>query len=229
MYDGLGIDSAKEKKGEMAGWSSGIKLLQSQLQLKKAVLTQVKKEQLRKGTSSLPPVLDLKTRKDDSEDMSMSPVFNQNRENKPPNSSNSLFGPDPEWNIKEEYDPMWPNDYEKIIKERRDKKEKEREEDRRRDYEERERRRRERYNREPRETRERDDPEFRERRRRDDDEEDPRPPRRGRKYKDAESQDSKGVPGAAIAPPPSLVAEDERKEHIQPSNFTGAGFAPSLG
>jgi len=34
--------------------------------------------------------------------------------------------------------------------------------------------------------------------------------------------------GAAIAPPPSLMAEDDRKD-VQPSNFTGAGFAPSLG
>ncbi|GBO27023.1 hypothetical protein AVEN_36330-1 [Araneus ventricosus] len=46
LYDGLGLDS-KEKvqrdpKSDLVGWSSGIKLLQSQLQLKKAALTQAK-------------------------------------------------------------------------------------------------------------------------------------------------------------------------------------------
>lgn len=39
LYDDM--DAIKQKSEQVAGWSSGIKLLQSQLQLKKAVQTQV--------------------------------------------------------------------------------------------------------------------------------------------------------------------------------------------
>lgn len=41
--------------------------------------------------------------------------------------------------VENEYDPLWPNDYEKMVKERKEQREREREEDlRKRDLEERE-------------------------------------------------------------------------------------------
>lgn len=49
LYDDL--DTIKARTTEkVAGWSSGIKLLQSQLQLKKAAVTQPKREALRRTT-----------------------------------------------------------------------------------------------------------------------------------------------------------------------------------
>lgn len=49
LYDDL--DTIKARTTEkVAGWSSGIKLLQSQLQLKKAAVTQPKREALRRST-----------------------------------------------------------------------------------------------------------------------------------------------------------------------------------
>lgn len=49
LYDDL--DTIKARNTEkVAGWSSGIKLLQSQLQLKKAAITQPKREAARRST-----------------------------------------------------------------------------------------------------------------------------------------------------------------------------------
>lgn len=49
LYDDL--DTIKTRTTEkVAAWSSGIKLLQSQLQLKKAAVTQPKREALRRST-----------------------------------------------------------------------------------------------------------------------------------------------------------------------------------
>lgn len=48
LYDDL--DTIKARTSDkVAGWSSGIKLLQSQLQLKKAAVTQPKREALRRS------------------------------------------------------------------------------------------------------------------------------------------------------------------------------------
>ncbi|XP_068626450.1 splicing factor 45 isoform X2 [Battus philenor] len=111
LYDDL--DTIKARTTEkVAGWSSGIKLLQSQLQLKKAAVTQPKREALRRSTQVLTPVIDLKSKqKDDEESNSNSP-----------NSQSKAFTPslnvtDFDWNVANEYDPMWPNDYEKVAKE----------------------------------------------------------------------------------------------------------------
>lgn len=40
LYDDLGLDGIREKTEQVAGWSSSIKLLQSQLQLKKTAQIQ---------------------------------------------------------------------------------------------------------------------------------------------------------------------------------------------
>lgn len=102
-------------------------------------------------------------------------------------SKGSLLGGD--WDLTLEYDPLWPNDYEKIMKERKEKREREKEQERAKELEERERRRRERFERTV-------------------------PPNRslGLDYDDDDDDEEvaneskpRANVGAAIAPPPSLI------------------------
>ncbi|KAJ2947830.1 hypothetical protein O0L34_g9617 [Tuta absoluta] len=111
LYDDL--DTMKARTTEkVAGWSSGIKLLQSQLQLKKAAVTQPKREALRRSNQVLTPVIDLKSKqKDDDESNSRSPQM------QPHTLTAQLNVRDFDWNVANEYDPLWPNDYEKVAKE----------------------------------------------------------------------------------------------------------------
>uniref|UniRef100_A0A1E1X613 Splicing factor 45 n=1 Tax=Amblyomma aureolatum TaxID=187763 RepID=A0A1E1X613_9ACAR len=125
LYDGLGLESKdkghKDQKPDLTGWSSGIKLLQSQLQLKKAAMTQPRRDVGRKGGAIMAPVMDLKSRRDEPDEMPPPPaIFSQAREG--PNTASLLGG---DWDVRLEYDPLWPNDYEKLTKERRERKEKE--------------------------------------------------------------------------------------------------------
>ncbi|XP_063395209.1 splicing factor 45 [Cydia fagiglandana] len=110
LYDD--VDTIKARTTEkVAGWSSGIKLLQSQLQLKKAAVTQPKRDALRRSTQ-LTPVIDLKSKqKDEDEPNSDSPSLQVNT------LTATLNVQDFDWNVANEYDPMWPNDYEKVAKE----------------------------------------------------------------------------------------------------------------
>ncbi|OWR51008.1 splicing factor 45 [Danaus plexippus] len=111
LYDDL--DTIKARTSDkVAGWSSGIKLLQSQLQLKKAAVTQPKREALRRSNQVLTPVIDLKSKsKDDDEPNTNSPKI------QPKTITATLNVRDFDWNVANEYDPMWPNDYEKVAKE----------------------------------------------------------------------------------------------------------------
>ncbi|KAH9363530.1 hypothetical protein HPB48_005937 [Haemaphysalis longicornis] len=156
LYDGLGLDSKdkghKDQKHDLAGWSSGIKLLQSQLQLKKAAMTQP-----REG----------------------------------PNTASLLGG---DWDVRLEYDPLWPNDYEKLNKERRERKEKE------------DRKHEDRLVRAGQSERDRDKD-----RPRGDENSPPRPPRGG------------GSTGVAIAPPPSLVQDSGSRDEPGTPSRPGLG------
>ncbi|XP_046819651.1 splicing factor 45 [Vespa crabro] len=114
LYDDFDKHRTSEK---VAGWSSGIKLLQSQLQLKKAATTQPKREQYRKATAVLAPVIDLKSKTRDIE------KDDDGLHNNPltTNNTGSIgIGSEFDWNVINEYDPMWPNEYEKVVKELRD-------------------------------------------------------------------------------------------------------------
>lgn len=139
LYDDFDKNRASDK---VAGWSSGIKLLQSQLQLKKAAVTQPKREQFRKVSTVLPPVIDLKTKsinRDNeriSDDDTSTNIFSSSAtttttivpSSTPSSSSitttttdnNTLINSEFDWNVVNEYDPMWPNEYEKVVKELRD-------------------------------------------------------------------------------------------------------------
>ncbi|XP_051167120.1 splicing factor 45 isoform X2 [Leptopilina boulardi] len=114
LYDDFDKHRASEK---VAGWSSGIKLLQSQLQLKKAATTQPKREQYRKASAVLAPVIDLKSKsretERDDEQVISSPLVSGG-------GNNIGIASEFDWNVVNEYDPMWPNEYEKVVKELRD-------------------------------------------------------------------------------------------------------------
>jgi len=115
LYDDFDKHRTSEK---VAGWSSGIKLLQSQLQLKKAATTQPKREQYRKATAVLAPVIDLKSKVNRDVDREDDSAHNN------PLSSGSVssigISSEFDWNVVNEYDPLWPNEYEKVVKELRD-------------------------------------------------------------------------------------------------------------
>lgn len=121
LYDDL--DSIKSKASEkVAGWSSGIKLLQSQLQLKKAATTAPKRDQIRKA--SLAPVIDLKSKKDDDIYTNIKPSTSFHVEAPvvqfPIIPTVPGLTSDYDWDVVGEYDPLWPNEYEKVVKELRD-------------------------------------------------------------------------------------------------------------
>ncbi|EZA60678.1 hypothetical protein DMN91_007109 [Ooceraea biroi] len=115
LYDDFDKHRTSEK---VAGWSSGIKLLQSQLQLKKAATTQPKREQYRKATAVLAPVIDLKSKNNRDVDREEESIHSNPLSG---SSVNTLgVGSEFDWNVVNEYDPMWPNEYEKVVKELRD-------------------------------------------------------------------------------------------------------------
>lgn len=115
LYDDFDKHRTTEK---VAGWSSGIKLLQSQLQLKKAATTQPKREQYRKATAVLAPVIDLKSKTNRDIDREDDNAHNNLLSSS--SVSNIGVGGEFDWNVVNEYDPIWPNEYEKVVKELRD-------------------------------------------------------------------------------------------------------------
>nr|XP_061809433.1 splicing factor 45-like [Nerophis lumbriciformis] len=188
LYDDLGV-GASDTKTE--GWSKNFKLLQSQLKVKKAALTQAKTHRT-KQTTVLAPVIDLK-RGGPSEDRQIPDT--------PPHVATGIKEPAPSGfsagdvliPLADEYDPMFPNDYEKVMKRHREDRQRQREQERQKEMEDREKKRKDRheggapsgFSRFP--TAEEDS----------DEEEDYEKERRKR-----------SMGGAAIAPPSSLVDRD---------------------
>jgi splicing factor 45 len=170
-------------------------------------------------------------KKDDLDDMPAQLPFIQ-----PPRESKGAGGySDPEWNVRDAYDPMWPNDYEQIMKERRGRREKEREEERKREMDER-------FTNQPLDpnsrtpdqsanrrgfqqsgTRKRTGERYRER------DDDRRPGRMEEPDDDYERPRRPGNVGAAIAPPPSLLEELMPKQPFPSPNVSGSNLIPSLG
>jgi len=116
------------------GWSTGAKMMQSQLQVKKpkmgppksnlsSSLITANKSRL-SSTPILAPVIDLKSRKY-MEESSKGPVSSQRTERAPvaKTKSSSQIGiqsfNEPNFFVANEYDPLWPNDYQKVIQEMR--------------------------------------------------------------------------------------------------------------
>lgn len=59
----------------------------------------------------LTPVIDLKSKTKDDEESNINLTNPQSK-----NLTASLSVKDFDWNVANEYDPMWPNDYEKVAK-----------------------------------------------------------------------------------------------------------------
>uniref|UniRef100_A0A182JC99 Splicing factor 45 n=1 Tax=Anopheles atroparvus TaxID=41427 RepID=A0A182JC99_ANOAO len=143
LYDDLDTKHGPDK---VAGWSSGIKLLQTQLQVKKVNQPAITpKAILRKpiGNKILTPVV-LKAKKEPSTDQSFAsasgggvdmlgsvaiettPVIAKQAKpitittaNPIPNPISLAASDDYSWDVVDEYDPMWPNEYDKLVKDRK--------------------------------------------------------------------------------------------------------------
>ncbi|KAL7827834.1 hypothetical protein AOLI_G00309860 [Acnodon oligacanthus] len=187
LYDDLGVATSDAKT---EGWSKNFKLLQSQLKVKKAALTQAKTQRMRQSTV-LAPVIDLKrgSAGDDRQISDTPPHVAAGLKDSAPAgfSAGDVLIP-----LADEYDPMFPNDYEKVVKRHREEQQRQREQERQKEIEEREKKRKERhegaapsgFSRFPTEA--------------DSDEEE--------EYEKEKRKRSMG--GAAIAPPTSLVERD---------------------
>ncbi|XP_072327120.1 splicing factor 45 isoform X2 [Scyliorhinus torazame] len=194
LYDDLGVETSDSKT---EGWSKNFKLLQSQLQVKKATLTQTKTQRSKQSTV-LAPVIDLKrgSSGDDRQIIDTPPHIASGLKDPVPSgfSTGEVLIP-----LADEYDPMYPNDYEKVVKRQREDRQRQRELERQKEIEEREKRRKERHE-QPSGLPRRPDPES------DEDDEEREKERRKR-----------SMGGAAIAPPSSLVEKD--KELIAPFQY----------
>uniref|UniRef100_A0A674P8N5 Splicing factor 45 n=1 Tax=Takifugu rubripes TaxID=31033 RepID=A0A674P8N5_TAKRU len=140
LYDDLGV-GASDTKTE--GWSKNFKLLQSQLKVKKAALTQAKTQRV-KQTTVLAPVIDLKRggSSDDRQISEMPPHAAAGMKDTVPSgfSSSDVLIP-----LADEYDPMFPHDYEKVMKRHREERQRQREQERQKEIEEREKKRKDRH------------------------------------------------------------------------------------
>ncbi|CAJ1054273.1 splicing factor 45 isoform X1 [Xyrichtys novacula] len=140
LYDDLGV-GASDTKTE--GWSKNFKLLQSQLKVKKAALTQAKTQRM-KQTTVLAPVIDLKrgSSGDDRQISDTPPHAAAGLKDAVPSgfSSGDVLIP-----LADEYDPMFPNDYEKVVKRHREERQRQREQERQKEIEEREKKRKDRH------------------------------------------------------------------------------------
>lgn len=141
LYDDFDVKTRATEN--VQGWSSGIKLLQSQLQLKKAAVTQPKREQQRKV--SLPPVIDLKSKKEEDDiypNLNSPYIKGKVEPILPIIPSSGNYKQEYDWNVIDEYDPLWPNEYEKVVKELRENRDRDNEKEEKR----RERRKKSRFN-----------------------------------------------------------------------------------
>ena len=133
LYDDLGVETSDSKT---EGWSKNFKLLQSQLQVKKAALTQAKSQRTKQSTV-LAPVIDLKQGGSSDEGQIV---------DTPPHVAAGLKDPVPSGfsagevliPLADEYDPMFPNDYEKVVKRQRKERQRQWELERQKEMEERE-------------------------------------------------------------------------------------------
>ncbi|KAK2858781.1 hypothetical protein Q5P01_003401 [Channa striata] len=213
LYDDLGV-AASDTKTE--GWSKNFKLLQSQLKVKKAALTQAKTQRM-KQTTVLAPVIDLKRggSSDERQITDTPPHAAAGLKDAVPSgfSSGDVLIPLPD-----EYDPMFPNDYEKVVKRHREERQRQREQERQKEIEEREKKRKDRheggapsgFSRFPAAEEDSDEEEEYEKERR-----------------------KRSMGGAAIAPPSSLVDRDgsssySYEDESRPARGSKAAIPPPI-
>ncbi|KAM6985658.1 splicing factor 45 isoform 2-T2 [Aplochiton taeniatus] len=140
LYDDMGVATSDPKT---EGWSKNFKLLQSQLKVKKAALTQAKSQRM-KQTTVLAPVIDLKRGGsiDERQIIDTPPHIAAGPKDAIPGgfSSGDVLIP-----LADEYDPMFPNDYEKVVKRHREERQRQRELERLKEIDEREKKRKDRH------------------------------------------------------------------------------------
>lgn len=117
-------DDLDTKQGPpVAGWSSGIKLLQSQLQAKKATQPIIPPKQQLLRKTMMTPTVNLKAKKENVDLFGLA----SGSSSKPvtttvtvaPTTTGSNAGDSYSWEVVDEYDPLWPNEYEKLVKDRK--------------------------------------------------------------------------------------------------------------
>uniref|UniRef100_A0A4W4ETP0 Splicing factor 45 n=1 Tax=Electrophorus electricus TaxID=8005 RepID=A0A4W4ETP0_ELEEL len=140
LYDDLGVATSDAKT---EGWSKNFKLLQSQLKVKKAALTQAKTQRMRQSTV-LAPVIDLK-RGNAGEDRQISDTPPHVAAGLKDSAPGGFSAGDVLIPLADEYDPLFPNDYEKVVKRHREERQRQREQERQKEIEEREKKRKERH------------------------------------------------------------------------------------
>uniref|UniRef100_A0A671NPP6 Splicing factor 45 n=1 Tax=Sinocyclocheilus anshuiensis TaxID=1608454 RepID=A0A671NPP6_9TELE len=140
LYDDLGVATSDTKT---EGWSKNFKLLQSQLKVKKAALTQTKTPRTRQS-NVLAPVIDLK-RGSAVDDRQISDTPPHIAAGMKDSASVGFSSGDVLIPLADEYDPMFPNDYEKVVKRHREERQRQREQERQKEIEEREKKRKERH------------------------------------------------------------------------------------
>ncbi|XP_076469353.1 splicing factor 45-like isoform X2 [Babylonia areolata] len=202
LYDGLDIDNKEGTSSSktVPGWSPGYKLLQSQLQAKKASLLQSKQKQRQ---SVMAPVVDLKRHADDGPisfnlqtgrmERAAAPVAPLAPISLPPATPSPFIGSEavPSFTgVTDEYNPLVPNEYEELVKKKKERKE----EERRKDIEER-------------------------RLKRGDGKELDNLRKRKEEEDEEEIDRSKGAGGAAIAPPPSVLEDTDIKPVEKPEGM----------
>ncbi|KTF85238.1 hypothetical protein cypCar_00027660 [Cyprinus carpio] len=133
LYDDLGVATSDTKT---EGWSKNFKLLQSQLKVKKATLTQAKTQRMRQS-NVLAPVVDLK-RGSAVDDRQISDTPPHIAAGMKDSTSVGFSSGDVLIPLADEYDPMFPNDYEKVVKRHREERQRQREQERQKEIEERE-------------------------------------------------------------------------------------------
>ncbi|EDV98995.1 splicing factor 45 [Drosophila grimshawi] len=114
LYDDI---DAKPRASQMDGWSSGIKMLQTQLAVKKAQLPNKPKPRDQIKKPLMTPVVNLRARRNtDADTVPVTVVA------KPIITSTTVAPVAPilesiktdDWDFVDEYDPQWPNEYEKL-------------------------------------------------------------------------------------------------------------------
>uniref|UniRef100_UPI00359013E9 splicing factor 45 isoform X2 n=1 Tax=Myxine glutinosa TaxID=7769 RepID=UPI00359013E9 len=137
LYDDITMDAGGP---QAEGWSKNFKMLQTQLQVKKVTLTQAKQSQRVRQGSTLAPVVDLKKQVVSEERQLFSdPILSLNIGPK----DAAILG-EALCFVADEYDPLYPNDYEKVMKRQRDERQRQREIERQKDMDDREKKRKER-------------------------------------------------------------------------------------
>jgi len=125
LYDDLEME-----KTASSGWSSGVKLMQNQMAFKKATVASSKGKDNRR-LNKLAPVIDLKSRKEEEEsNMPILPAATLNVLNKIMHDVDNMPAgviktTDPDWIFVNEYNPLWPEDYDKVVKDMKEKRDKE--------------------------------------------------------------------------------------------------------